>query len=136
MSATPTEIRQGIADALGVIPGLQAKPYALAAPTPPFAHVLRGDVQYDQAMQGGTHLWTMRVQAGVGLATDQGSQALLDSYLSADGAQSIKQAIEADTSLGGIVADLHVESANGEQVYVRDQGGPVLGSEWTVQVWL
>ncbi len=136
MSATPTQIRQGLAAALTAIPGVQTSAYALANPTPPAAHVLRGDVQYDQAMNGGTHLWTMRVQAFVGLASDQGAQQLLDEFLSADGDNSVKQALEGDVTLGGIVQSLHVTNASGEQVYVRDQGGPVLGSEWTVQVWL
>ncbi len=130
------QIREGLADAMRVIPGIQVSPVALANPTPPAAHVLRGDVLYDQAMNGGTHLWTMRVQAFVGLASDIRSQQILDEFLAADGDLSIKQAIEADLRLGGIVQTLHVESANGEQVYVRDQGGPVLGSEWQVQVWL
>ena len=136
MSATPSQIRVAIAEALGVIPDVQASPYVLANPTPPSVHVLRGDVLYDQAMVGGTHVWTMRVQAFVGLASDQAAQILLDGFLAADGDLSVKQAIEADTSLGGLVQTLHVTQASGEQVYVRDQGGPVLGSEWTVQIWL
>lgn len=136
MSADPTQIRVAIAEALQTIPALQASPYVLSNPTPPSAHVMRGDVLYDQAMQGGTHVWTMRVQAFVALTTDQGAQALLDQFLAPDGSYSVKAAIEADTSLGGIVQDLHVTAANGEQQYVRDQGGPVLGSEWTVEVWL
>ena len=136
MSSTVADIRAAIATALRAIPGLQATPYVLANPTPPSAHVARGEVTYDQAMQGGVHTWVYRVQAFVALTSDIGAAALLDTYLSPDGAYSIKAAIETDTSLGGVVADLHVTSATGEQVFVRDQGGSVLGSEWTVQVWL
>lgn len=136
MSASASEIREALAAALRTIPGLQATPYVLASPTPPSAHVMRGEILYDQALQGGTHIWTMRVQAFVALVSDQGAQLLLDRYLSAEGAYSVKAAIEADTSLGGIIDDLHVLSATGETQYVREQGGQVLGSEWTVQVWL
>ncbi len=136
MSATSTQIRNGIADALRTVIGFQVLPYAPSNPTPPSAYVMRGEVLYDQAMNGGTHLWTMRVQAVVGIASDRAAQMLLDELLSADGDRSVKAAIEADTSLGGIVQDLHVTTANGETQYQRDQGGPVLGSEWTVQVWL
>lgn len=136
MSATALEIREGIATALRSIPGLQASPYVLGNATPPFAHVLRGTVLYDQAMDGGTHTWTMRVRAYVALVTDIGSQTLLDEFLSPEGTRSVKAAIEVDTTLGGVVDDLHVTSATGEQEFVRDQGGPLLGSEWTVEVWL
>lgn len=136
MSATALEVRTAIATALRVIPGLQASPYMLANPTPPAAHVLRGDILYDQAMQGGTHIWTMRVQVFVSLVSDIGGQMLLDEYLSPDGARSVKAAVEADRTLGGIVDDLHVTTASGEQVYVRDQSGQLLGSDWNVEVWL
>ena len=136
MSATSEEIREGIADALRVIPGLQASAYSLSNPTPPTAQVMRGEIQYDQALQHGTHWWTMRVQAFVALVSDIGAQKILDRFLSPDGAFSIKAAIEADATLGGVVSDLQVTTAAGEQVYVRDQGGPVLGSEWTVRVLL
>lgn len=136
MTATAYDIRNGIATALQAIPDLQATPYVLANPTPPSAHVMRGQVLYDQAMRGGTHTWTMRVQAFVALTTDIGAQTLLDQFLAPEGTYSVKAAIEADPSLGGVVSDLHVTTASGEQQYVRDQGGPVIGSEWTVQVWL
>ncbi len=140
MSALQTSsavlIRSALADALRTIPGLQASPYILSNPTPPSAHVRRGTVVYDQAMQGGVHLWTFTVQAFVALSSDIGASQLLDKYLSPTGSSSVKAAIEADTSLGGVVADLHVTEATGEQLFVRDQGGQVLGSEWTVMVWL
>ena len=27
-------------------------------------------------------------------------------------------------------------AATGEQVFVRESGGPLLGSEWTVEIWV
>src|SRR4051812_21685672 len=126
MTATMQEIRQALADAIqGAIPGLQASANVLNNPTPPAAHVMRGDIDYDLAMQGGLHDLHMRVQAFVALASDIGAQVLLDDYLSPDGANSMKAAIEADTSLGGLIQDLHVTKASGQQTYVREQGGPV-----------
>lgn len=134
--ATAVEIREAISAALKEIPGMQASAYVLGNSTPPFAHVLRGELVYDQAMGHGTHTWTMRVRAYVALTTDIGAQKLLDEYLAVDGERSIKAAIEADPTLGGVISDLQVKSASGEQEVVRDQGGPLLGSEWTVEVWL
>jgi hypothetical protein len=130
------DIREALAVAMRVIPGMQCSPYLLSNPTPPCAQVSRGPVNYDQAMQGGVHRPTFTVTAFVALVSDTGAQKLLDRYLAADGDLSIKQALEADRTLGGLVQDLHVTGASGEQPYARDQGGPVLGSDWTVEIWL
>lgn len=129
-------VRQAMADALAEIPGLNATPYQMSTPELPTAHVKRGPFTYDQALQGGVHQLTFTVTAYVALISDIGAQANLDRYLAADGDYSIKQALEADTTLGGLVQDLHVTGATGEQPYAREQGGPVLGSDWTVEVWL
>lgn len=134
--ATALEIREGIATALKTIPGMQASPYVLGNITPPSAYVLRGPVAYDQAMEGGTHTWTFVVRAFVASVTDIGAAARLDEFLAPSGTRSIKAAIEDDPTLGGVVDDLHVTQATGEQEFVRDQGGPLLFSEWTVEVWL
>lgn len=134
--ATALQIREAIATAVKSVTGVQASAYVLGSPTPPFVHVLRGPVVYDRAMGHGTHTWTMRVRAYVASVTDVGAQKLLDEFLSVDGARSIKAAIEADPTLGGVVSDLQVTEASGEQEFIRDQGGPLLGSEFTVEVWL
>ena len=129
-------IREALASSLLTIPGMQISAWQLANATPPCAQISRGPVDYDQAMQGGVHRPNFTVTAYVALVSDQGAQRLLDRYLAADGDLSVKQAIEADRTLGGLVQDLHVTGATGEQPYARDQGGPVLGSDWTVEVWL
>jgi len=134
--STTYDIRAALAEALTAIPGLQASAYQMSSPTPPTAHVLRGAEEYDQSFQGGLHRPTFRVQAFVALSTDQGAPQLLDRYLDPTGDLSVKAALEADTSLGGLVQDLHVTTTTGETLFVRDQGGPLLGSEWTVEVWL
>lgn len=134
--ATAVEIREGLSTALRSIPGMQASAYVLGNPSPPFAHVTRGPIAYDQAMDHGVHTWTMTVRAYVALASDIGAQMLLDQYLAVDGERSVKAAIEADPTLGGVVSDLHVKGATGETEFVREQGGPLLGSEFTVEVWL
>lgn len=129
-------VREGLADALRTIPGCQASANVLNNPHPPHAHVMRGDTLYDQAMSGGIHRLSMRVRVFVAQVSDIGGQKLLDQFLSPQGERSVKAAIEADTTLGGVVQDLHVTQATGEQEYLRDQGGPLLGSEWSVDIWL
>jgi len=48
----------------------------------------------------------------VGRSAERTAQTLLDGYLSYKGATSIRQAIESDRTLGGVVQDLIVESAD------------------------
>lgn len=136
--STSFDIRQAIAHNLRAsIRGLQAQPYVMANPTPPSADVRRGPVEYDQAMQQGVTHWTMLVRVFVAGAADKGAQVNLDAYLSPDGDRSVKQAIESDPTLGGLVSDLQVTEASGEQTYTIDnRPDPILGSEWTVEVWL
>ena len=104
--------------------------------TPPSADVRRGPLEYDQAMDGGLHRPTMLVRVYVSNVTDQGSHAKLDSYLDPDGVNSVKAAIESDRTLGGVVDDLHVTSATGAQTYGLEGQPTMLGSEWTVEIWL
>lgn len=131
-----TLIRRALADSLLVIPGLQVSPVVLANPTPPCAQVTRGPLQYHQAMYDGVSRPNFTVTCYVALVSDIGAQQLLDRYLAPTGDLSVKQALEVDTTLGGLVQDLIVTGATGEQPYAREQGGPVLGSDWAVEVWL
>ncbi len=136
LSGTFKQIRAGIAENMGSIKGLQVLDYVSSQPVPPSADVRRGPVDYDQAMADGLHRPTMLVRVYVGNVTDQGSQTLLDSYLDPTGSQSVKEAIESDRTLGGTVQDLHVTGASGAQQFALEGQPIMLGSEWTVEVWL
>ncbi len=136
LSGTFKQIRTGIAENMRSIKGLQVLDYVSSQPVPPSADVRRGPVEYDQAMADGLHRPTMLVRVYVANVTDQGSQSLLDSYLDPDGDQSVKAAIESDRTLGGVVADLHVTGASGAQQFALENQPVMLGSEWTVEVWL
>jgi hypothetical protein len=57
-----------------------------------------------------THKFTVSVV--VGRSAERTAQTLLDGYLSYAGATSIRAAIESDRTLGGVVQDLIVESAD------------------------
>jgi hypothetical protein len=54
-------------------------------------------------------VWIIRVI--VGRYLDRTAHALLDDYLSYSGAKSIRAALEADTTLGGVAASLVVSSS-------------------------
>jgi hypothetical protein len=63
-------------------------------------------------MRGGlvTHVFTVSVV--VGRAAERSAQSALDGYLSYEGSSSVRAALEADRSLGGVVQNLLVESAS------------------------
>jgi len=112
VSATVTEIKQGIANALATIPGLRSYSVQPDNLNPPFAWPMLDTVTYNGAMRGGliTHVYTVTVV--VGRAAERTAQNALDGYVSYDSATSIRAALEADRSLGGVVQNLLVESAN------------------------
>ena len=114
MSSTTTvsQIKTGLAANLATVSGLRAYAYQPDNVNTPFAWPLLDSIQYNGAMGGGliTHKFTISVV--VGRSAERTAQTLLDGYLSYKGATSIRQAIESDRTLGGVVQDLIVESAN------------------------
>jgi hypothetical protein len=114
MSSTTTvsQIKTGLAANLATVSGLRAYAYQPDNVNTPFAWPLLDSIQYNGAMGGGliTHKFTVSVV--VGRSAERTAQTLLDGYLSYKGATSIRQAIESDRTLGGVVQDLIVESAD------------------------
>lgn len=136
MASSLRDIREAMAAALSLIPGCQASAYPLSNPTPPHLCVMRGDLDYDQAFGDGLHYSQLNVRVYVADVNDQGASMLLDEFIDPDGDRSVKSFLESDTTLGGLVQDLNVVRSTGEQVYVRDSGGPLLGSEFQITVFL
>lgn len=133
---------KAIVEALGAsiaaIGGIQSKGYMLAAPTPPYAHVYpggdAGDIEYDLAMGRGLDGCPFTVQVFAGSPTDMGAQVRILEYIEPSGARSIKAAIEADRTLGGLVDDLRVTKCTGYRQYVIEGKAAVLGATFHVDV--
>jgi len=106
-ATTVSQIKTGLAANLATVSGLRAYAYQPDNVNTPFAWPLLDSIQYNGAMGGGliTHKFTISVVVRT-------AQTLLDGYLSYAGAISIRQAIESDRTLGGVVQDLIVESAS------------------------
>jgi hypothetical protein len=142
MSVTMAQIRTALAANLDAIPSVQASPYMLANPTPPTVWVVPDETDYDEAMQGGLDVVKVTIQAFAGLVADQAAQKLLDEMLDPTGSSSVKATVEADKTLGGMVQDLRVTRHHGYQVYQRPNlgsgtsTGQVIGSEWTVEIYV
>lgn len=128
-------IREGIAANCDGVADIQVSPYMLASPTPPAAHVIPGDGEFDLAMGRGTDRLNMLVQVFVAVGTDKGAQILLDKFLAGSGADSFKQAIESDPTLAGACHDLRVTGFQGYRAFNFEGKGPMLGVELRVEVY-
>jgi hypothetical protein len=133
------DIREGLAANLrtvrfsnGVQPAVS--PYMRSDPVPPGIQVFPGPLTYDLAMGRGLDQPTWVVQAYVAFTTDIGSQTLLDELCAPTGPSSVKQAVEADRTLSGLVAALQVVSMSGYRIANTDTGALVV-AEWDITVW-
>jgi hypothetical protein len=85
-------------------------------------------------MGRGLDEWTFVIQGFVSLNSDVGSQVLLDQMCAPSGSGSVKAALEADKTLGGVVQSLHVVSQSAGRVVETGAGSPMLLVEWQVQL--
>ena len=130
------DVRAALATALGAIDGLRASAYEPDKVSPPQAIVGDLSIDYDQTFGSAAdrcHKLDITVRVYVPRATDRAGQDKLDGYVSPTGASSIKAALEADKTLGGVIDDLHVPGMSGYGFY--EVGGVVyMGAEFTVSV--
>lgn len=97
--ASVSTVRAGLKDRLATITKfLQTYPTAPGTPMVPCAFVLPGPIEFDETMDRGCDDLSFTVVVLVAKATDQLAQENLDPYLSGSGAQSIKQAVEDETT--------------------------------------
>jgi hypothetical protein len=127
-------IRAGLAANLSTIPDLQVLPQMISNPTPPCVIVFAGPTEFDKAMGRGLDSIVFMVRILVPSPSDIDAVVNLDPYLAGSGAQSIKAAIETDTTLSGACGGLQVTRHEGEQVVVREGQPPALGAEFRVEI--
>jgi len=113
MSATVTELKNGIKTRLETITNLRAyaqQPDQVNPSVGGIAWPTLESITYHGAMRAGlvTHVFTVSVI--VGRVAERTAQNLMDTYLSYD--NGIRAAIEADTTLGGYAKTLIVEEAS------------------------
>ena len=105
---TITQIRDGLATNLATISGLRTSAEIPDNPSPPIAIVQLNRVAYDGAFQGGMTTYDLTVSVVVGRVAEREAGKRLDAFASTSGLQSIKEAIESDRTLSGLVFDLRV----------------------------
>ncbi len=142
MSTSVADIRQGLVANLRTkfpVTDYQISGYVLDAPTVPCfdIEIHTEGVEYDLAAARGYDKWMFTVRALVAKTSDIGSQVTLDNYLESSGGISVKEALEADTTLGGTVDALHVTHATGPRaIGVHSQPPNVYhGCEFTVEIY-
>jgi hypothetical protein len=105
------QIRTALATNLATISGLRTAAEIPDLPNPPIAIVSLESVTYDQAYAKGMTNYTFTVTVVVGRSAEREAQRKLDGYIS-PGANSVKNAIESDKTLGGYAYDCRVVSMN------------------------
>ena len=104
-----TQIRTALATNLATITGLRTAAEVPDLPNPPVAIVNLDSVTYDQAFAKGMTNYNFTITVIVGRSAEREAQRKLDGYISA-GANSVKNAVESDSTLGGYAYDCRVVS--------------------------
>ncbi len=132
----PAAIRDGIVTNLRGIreSGVQVSGYQTSSPTPPGIQVAAGETLFDLAMARGLDIRRFVVQAFVDFSSDTAPQALLDELLAPDGERSVKQAVESDRTLGGLVDNVRVVRVSRPALVDRPGGSQILVAEFDVEV--
>lgn len=126
MPATVSQVATGLQTRLATITGLRTFNYQPEQENPPFAYPQINSINYHRAYSGGDVVMDWTVYVVVGRYLDRTAHAQLDDYLSYSGTKSVRAAIEADPTLGGVCSTLIVRSgaditsldANGAQFLV------------------
>ena len=109
MASTVSEIAEGIKANLTQIQGLRVVDYVSDKLTPPVALVGIEGVTYHRSFAGGDPVYTYTVSVIVARVDTRVAQRKLDEFLSYDGTNSIRRAIERDLSLDGTAQTCIVE---------------------------
>jgi hypothetical protein len=113
MAATVSQIMTGLQGRLATITGLRTSDFLPDNINPPIAIPALDQINYHRASAGGAAVHEITVTVIVGAASERTAQARLDGYLSYSGPSSIRAAIEADPTLGGVASTSVVDSAGG-----------------------
>ena len=122
--ASLSSIRSGLSTRLATISGLSVYSYVPDSIEPPTAVV--GVMSSVDSYEIPLYLYVSRVDAEL-------SQDSLDEFLAGSGSSSIKQAIEGDSTLGGVVSSARVVEASNYGVYTINSID-YLGVEFSVEI--
>jgi hypothetical protein len=127
-------VRERLAEAAKSVPDLRAFAYLPEAIDPPTFVAGEVTIDYDQVEEGGWDQLEVICHLYTSTSLDRAGQKLLDGYLARTGSRSIKTALQADPTLGGICTTLRLTQATGYGKY-EIAGATYYGSRLVVHVW-
>lgn len=112
MPATPSQVKDGLKVRIETISGLRAFDFQPEQVNPPFAFPTLDEIRFHETGMGsGGVVMDFTITIVVFRQSERTAQEELDKFTAFSGAQSIREAIEADRTLGGVCDDLIVGSA-------------------------
>lgn len=133
MPATVQQQADGLETRLTTITGLRVFDHVPDNFAPPCAFVLPDTINYWEGFSGGDaqHRWTVTVI--VGRTADRAAQRSLFEYISYSGTKSVRAAIEADRTLGGVCQTLLVERADNIRMLTQGDAN-YLAADFAVRI--
>lgn len=133
--AAENDIREAIASAISAVTGLSVSAYVPDQINPPCVYVIPGEVRYHQASQNGLEDKDFVVWGMVPLVASTAAQKQLGALRDDEGAGSLKEALETDRTLGGLVDRVTVRTVSPMQDYLLpNTQTAVLACTWNVGV--
>ena len=133
MPATVQQQAAGLETRLVTITGLRVFDHVPDNFAPPCAFVLPDSINYWEGFSGGDaqHRWTVTVI--VGRTADRAAQRSLFEYISYSAPKSVRAAIEADRTLGGVCQTLLVERADNIRMLTQGDAN-YLAADFAVRI--
>lgn len=130
---TLANVQAGLADALRTIVGLRVYDFPSDRIEPPAAVLSLPETPYDVTLDGRSDEWTFPLWVLVAKANDKSAYGEMVEYLEAEGAKSIRAAIEADRTLGGACDTAAIVRAR--PLFATVAGTEFLAVEFTLEVY-
>lgn len=135
MPAAMSDVRAGLAAALGTITGLRVNTNATDDPVPPCAILSMNTLTFDSTLARGADEMEWTVTLIVGRADDRAAMQRLETWMAGTGSSSVKAAIEADTTLGGRVLMARVAEIRNIGSVDRGDGTSMLVADCIVTIY-
>jgi hypothetical protein len=129
-----SDLRQGLAEALRAIPSLRVYELLPDNPNPPGVAISLDRVVYDSVFARGCDEYEFTVHLFVARGDDRSAQVRIEDYVAGSGPSSIKAAIEADPTLGGVAQTVRVSEARNIGTQDRADGTSLMIVDFTVTI--
>jgi hypothetical protein len=134
MPSSMSDLRQGLAEALRAIPSLRVYELLPDNPNPPGVAISLDRVVYDSVFARGCDEYEFTVHLFVARGDDRSAQVRIEDYVAGSGPSSIKAAIEADPTLGGVAQTVRVSEARNIGTQDRADGTSLMIVDFTVTI--